>query len=95
MIWGTALDPAVPMDAFVAVLQSCGFRTGAGTMSELVIMDHEASGHRLVYVPRTGRIQLRLDALTRPDERVAAAERMYELISQAARQGAARTQGTP
>ncbi|MEM9490861.1 MAG: hypothetical protein AAGC55_17065 [Myxococcota bacterium] len=45
------------MDTFLAAVESSGFELGPGGIADrLVVYDHLASDHRLVYVVRTRRI---------------------------------------
>lgn len=82
MLWGTKLDSTVEEPSFLAALGDHGFSQAPGVIPGLHVLDHQ-SGHRLVYVTRTGRLQLRLDPLTRHEERVAAAHELYQVVRRA------------
>lgn len=85
MLWGTHVHASVSVEAFLLALQRHGFVPGPGTtIAGLEVLDHGDSGHRVVYIPRTGRLQIRLDPLTRHDDRIEAANRLYKLVRVAA-----------
>lgn len=91
MMWATRLDPSIAIDDFLAALQQHGFIEGiGGVANKLSVYDHGSSGHRVVLVHRSGRIQIRLDALTRHEDRVDAARQIYDVLL-AATLDAART----
>lgn len=85
MLWASKLDASVPEDAFAEALERQQFVKAAGTspIAGLCVFDHGVTGHRLIYIPRTGRIQIRLDPLTSHEDRVRAAEQLYELLRRA------------
>lgn len=83
LLWGTELDHSVSAEHFIEALELRGFTIGHGAIPGLAILDHE-SGHRVVFIARTGRIQLRLDALTTHEQRIPAAEQLYETVRLAA-----------
>ena len=90
MMWATGLDPSIAIDDFQASLKQHGFIEGRGGIADkLSVYDHGSTGHRVVFVHRSGRIQIRLDALTRHEDRVAAAKEVYDVLL-AATQAAAR-----
>ena len=81
MMWATRLNPAVPVAELLAGLEREGFGKGAGAIpGRLAVFDQSDTGHRVIFVPRTGRIQIRLDALTRHEERVEAARVVYDIL---------------
>lgn len=72
----TLLDPTLmDGDVFVATRQCVG--------AVLFILEHTASGHQVVVVPRTRRLQIRLDGLTPRAERAAAAQNLYAVLTRA------------
>lgn len=87
MLWATALDKGVSVEAFTYALEQHGFARAAGAspIAGLGVFDHGDSGHRVIHVARTGRIQIRLDPLTSHDDRARAAEQIYELLRAASR----------
>jgi hypothetical protein len=86
MLWATALDKGVSEEAFARALERLGFvrAAGASPIAGLSVFDHD-TGHRVIHVARTGRIQIRLDPLTSHDDRSRAAEQIYELLRAASR----------
>jgi len=84
MLWGTHVHEAVPADQFIKALVDMGFFAGAGSIPGLSVFDHQPSGHRVVYIARTGRVQIRIDPMTGHDDRVGAAHAIYDLIRSAA-----------
>lgn len=82
MLWATSLAQSVSANAFVEALGRHGFQpaTGAPPIGGLRVFEHGETGHRVIYVARTGRIQIRLDPLTSHDDRTRAAEVLYEHI---------------
>ena len=85
MLWASKLDDSISEEAFAPALERQQFVRAAGTspIAGLCIFDHSPTGHRLIYVPRTGRIQIRLDPLTSHEDRVRAAEQLYDLLRHA------------
>jgi hypothetical protein len=71
-------DPTIMADdAFTETPQSV-----AGLLD---ILEHRQSGHHVVVVRRTGRLQIRLDGLTPPPARLPAARAVYEIVARACR----------
>ena len=87
MLWATSLDKSVSSEAFAQALERIGFvrAQGASPIAGLSVFDHGGSGHRVIHVARTGRIQIRLDPLTSHEDRARAAEQIYELLRAASR----------
>ncbi|HWN68240.1 MAG TPA: hypothetical protein VNM90_11430, partial [Haliangium sp.] len=87
MLWATSLDRSVSEGAFARALEQLGFvrAAGASPIAGLSMFDHGATGHRVIHVARTGRIQIRLDPLTSHEDRSRAAEQIYELLRAACR----------
>lgn len=87
MLWATALDKAVSVEAFARALARQGFvqAAAASPIAGLNVFDHGGTGHRVIHVARTGRIQIRLDPLTSHEDRARAAEQIYELLRVASR----------
>jgi hypothetical protein len=87
MLWATALDKSVSDEAFTRALEQQGFARAAGAspIAGLGVFDHGDTGHRVIHVARTGRIQIRLDPLTSHEDRSRAAEEIYELLRAASR----------
>lgn len=96
MLWATSLDKGVPEGAFARELERLGFARAAGAspIAGLSVFDHGDTGHRVIHVARTGRIQIRLDPLTSHDDRARAAEQIYELLRAASR-AASQPSGNP
>jgi hypothetical protein len=88
MLWATALGQGVSEQAFIQALERHGFTRAAGAspIAGLSMFEHGTTGHRVVYVARTGRIQIRLDPLTSHEDRTQAAEQLYELLRAASRE---------
>lgn len=82
MLWATSLEKGISEEAFARELERQGFvrAVGASPIAGLSVFDHGNSGHRVVFVARTGRIQIRLDPLTSHEDRTHAAEQLYELL---------------
>lgn len=87
MLWATSLDKSVSEEAFARALEQVGFvrAPGASPIAGLSVFDHGGTGHRVIHVARTGRIQIRLDPLTSHEDRARAAEQIYELLCAASR----------
>jgi hypothetical protein len=87
MLWATALDKGVSVEAFARALERLGFvrAAGAAPIAGLSVFDHGDTGHRVIHVARTGRLQIRLDPLTSHEDRFRAAEQIYELLRAASR----------
>ena len=83
-MWATRLHPDVSVIRFMESLERHDFATGAGVLPErLAVYDQAKTGQRIIFVYRTGRIQIRLDALTRHEERVEAARCVYDVLRRA------------
>lgn len=82
MLWATALDKSVANEAFARELERVGFvrAAGASPIAGLSVFDHGGTGHRVIHVARTGRIQIRLDPLTSHEDRRGAAKEIYKLL---------------
>jgi hypothetical protein len=87
MLWATSLDKSVSNEEFARALEQVGFvrAAGASPIAGLSVFDHGGTGHRVIHVARTGRIQIRLDPLTSHEDRSRAAEQIYELLRAACR----------
>jgi hypothetical protein len=87
MLWATSLEKGISEQAFARALERQGFvrAAEASPIAGLSVFDHGNTGHRVVYVARTGRIQIRLDPLTSHEDRTHAAEQLYELLRAASR----------
>ncbi len=84
-MWATHLNPDVSIAELLAGLEREGFGKGAGAIpGRLAVYDQSDTGHRVIFVPRTGRIQIRLDALTRHEERVECARVVYDILHRVA-----------
>lgn len=80
-MWGTRLDRSVILSEFFAALERHDFTLAPGGIpGRLVVYDHAGSGHRIVFVPHTRRIQIRLDALTQHEDRPGVAQRVYNIL---------------
>ncbi len=90
MLWATALDKDITVERFATALQRHGFTPAAGAspIAGLHIFDHEVTGHRVIHVARSGRIQIRLDPLTDHDDRPGTAAELYELLVSASHEAA-------
>lgn len=88
MLWATSLDENVSMEDFACALEQHGFRRAAGAapVAGLSVFEHGDSGHRVIHVARTGRVQIRLDPLTSHEDRPRAAEQLYDLLRAASRE---------
>ena len=88
MLWATKLDASIPESVFASALEQQEFvkAAGASPIAGLHIFDHRVTGHRVIYIPRTGRIQIRLDPLTGHEDRIEAAKRLYELLHRASQE---------
>lgn len=88
MLWATSLDQRVSRDDFAQALERHGFRSaiGAASVAGLGVFEHGGSGHRVIHVARTGRVQIRLDPLTSHEDRTRAAEQLYDLLRAASRE---------
>lgn len=73
-------------DTFIATRQSVG--------AVLFILEHASSGHQLVVVPRTRRLQIRLDGLTPRAERALSAGHLYGAVMRAAEMATGRAEAT-
>lgn len=81
MLWRTSLDSSFGAPLFCRAVVEAGLRDVGPARPTLVATFEEVhTGHRLVFVPRTGRIQLRLGALTPHAQRRDAAHRFYGWI---------------
>lgn len=94
MMWATKLEcatqqPAAAVADFLRALERHGFTAGAGGIpGRLVVYDHDTTGHRIVIVEQSGRIQIRLDALTRHEARPKSARAIYQILELAASEAA-------
>lgn len=88
MLWATSLEKGISEQDFARALERQGFvrAAGASPIAGLSMFDHGDTGHRVVYVARTGRIQIRLDPLTSHEDRTHAAEQLYQLLRVASRE---------
>lgn len=81
--WGAqlTLDPAETA-AWVAQLCRRGYRVSSQRVPGLISMSHP-EGHQLLFVPASGRLQIRLDLATDRDARRQCADRVWEELQQA------------
>lgn len=86
LTWDCELTPRTSVAAIIDHLLASGFvdESRAPRVRELVHPD----AHRVVLIPSTGRVQLRLHYLTPPDERREVAENFAGLLLVAARAAA-------
>jgi hypothetical protein len=91
--WGAqlTLDP-LETAAWVAQLCRHGYRSSSQRVPGLISMDHP-EGHQLLFVPASGRLQIRLDLATDRDARSECAARVWEELRQALQ--AAGSAGSP
>jgi hypothetical protein len=82
MTWDCELTPAQSLPSIISNLLSVGFvdESRSALVRELLHPDE----HRVVIIPTTGRVQLRLHYLTPQEERQQIAERFAELLLRAA-----------
>lgn len=95
MLWRCDLVEALPTAALVSALGDPALGndvfhdTSQSVPGLLVIVQQRATGHQIVFVPRTGRLQIRLDGLTPVEERESAAAELYEVLRRACVKAAA------
>lgn len=81
LLWRCDLHREESSSDFLAALRRAGFDDAASSgLTGLEVLEEQRTGHRLVMVTRTGRIQLRLAAETRHERRVAEARRLYAVM---------------
>ncbi len=78
ILWRCGLSPDLTPEEFVERVLAAGARdVGPPGIPSLRMFEPPAAAHRLVFVPRTSRLQLRLDALTPQDTREDAARALH------------------
>lgn len=82
MLWATSIHQEIPVANFAMAMEQHGFTVAAGAspIAGLHIFDHHGTGHRVIHVARSGRIQIRLDPMTGHDDRPDTAAELYELL---------------
>lgn len=81
LLWRCDLLDATQTVAWLALAASAGFSSIPGSSRlGVAVFEDPRSGHRIVAVLRTGRIQLRLDAMTPKSERVQQAQKLFERL---------------
>jgi hypothetical protein len=81
LLWRCDLAPRHAA-GLVPALLAAGFRDATPCAADrLRVLEQPGAGHRIVVVARTGRVQVRLDALTPAHERVGEARRLFALVS--------------
>lgn len=74
------LDPAQTA-AWIDLAVASGFeRIPAASKLGVAVLEAPASGHRVVAVVRTGRLQIRLDAMTPKPQRVQQASQLFDRL---------------
>lgn len=86
LTWDCELTPRKSVDLIIAHLLSLGFKdeSRGARVRELA----HPEGHRVILIPSTGRVQLRLHYLTPPEKRREVAENFAGLLLGAARAAA-------
>lgn len=81
LVWRVEL-PGVDLEALAGRLMDAGWveRSRIPALRDL----HDPDGHAVLFVPRTGRIQIRLHYLVRPEDRAAAAKLVYAWLGRQA-----------
>ncbi len=88
MLWATRLDDSISTEAFTQALECHQFAAASGgaAVAGMYMYEHSHTRHRVIYIARTGRIQIRLDPLTRHPDRAEAAKAIYDLLYAASEQ---------
>ena len=79
-MWRCDLAEAARTPAFVDAVVASGFSRVSERMG-VSVLEQDGSGHRVIVVLRSGRVQVRLDALTPHETRIEAAQRLYERLA--------------
>lgn len=87
MLWRCDVAPRLSACAADRILGAGAKDVGPAGIPALRMFEHPRLGHRIVYVARTSRVQLRLDALTPHDDREAAAQALYVWLIDALTRG--------
>ncbi len=81
LVWRCDLVDARHAARFVEAATQAAFELVPGaTRMGVAVFEEARSGHRVLVVLRTGRVQVRLDALTDPDTRVDEARRVFDRL---------------
>jgi hypothetical protein len=81
LMWRCDLEDPRRTEAFVDTATADVFvAVPDATRMGVAVFEEPNSGHRVVVVLRTGRVQVRLDALTPADARVDEARRVFERL---------------
>ena len=81
LMWRCDLEDPLRTAAFVDTATSQTFvAVPEATRMGVAVFEERDSGHRVVVVLRTGRVQVRLDAMTPADARVEEARRVFERL---------------
>ncbi len=96
LVWRCDLLEAADATGFVSAATATAFEAvpDASRMG-LQVLAEPGTGHRVVVVLRTGRVQIRLDALTDADARVMEGRRVFERLREATHADPAPTGGGP
>ncbi|MEQ8276548.1 MAG: hypothetical protein RMA76_19935 [Deltaproteobacteria bacterium] len=90
ILWECGLSPTLHAEDFVARVLAAGARdVGPPGIPSLRMFEAPEGGHRLVFVPRTSRLQLRLDAMTPQGTRVDAARALHAWLVEVLTRGEA------
>jgi len=79
--WRCDLEPGLDFEALTLDLRRHGLRARVFEPG-LIVLDGE-QGEQMVIVPRTGRVQIRVDLLTPKPERARVARRLLTVLEQA------------
>ncbi len=88
MLWRCDVTPSFSACAVERILEAGAKDVGPPGIPALRMFEHPDAGHRIVFVERTARVQLRLDALTPHAKREAAARALYDWLVDALMRGA-------
>lgn len=81
LIWRCDLEEPARSAAFVDTATADAFvAVPAATRMGVAVFEEPATGHRVLVVLRTGRVQVRLDAFTPATDRVDEAHRVFERL---------------
>ncbi|MGH1348316.1 MAG: hypothetical protein ACRBN8_42570 [Nannocystales bacterium] len=81
LLWRCDLVDGTQTAAWVALATAAGFSSVPGSSRlGVAVLEEPGSGHRIVAVLRTGRLQIRLDAMTPKPTRVLQARRLFDRL---------------
>jgi len=81
LLWRCDLVDGAQTAAWLELATAAGFSSVPGSSRLGVdVLEEPTSGHRIVAVLRTGRLQIRLDAMTPKTERVQQARELFERL---------------